>query len=97
MGVAREIREIDLFDGLQVSRSKQGIQSSLDKMLKPYKYHNGVCFFSTSPQCDISRGRDSVNTSTVDESGGTSKKATDLYFKRCDGKFKNAMGEGIKA
>jgi hypothetical protein len=61
-------------------------------MLKPEKFHVNRCLHSNSPEMIISHTGNQGN-----EAACISKLATDLYFKRCDGTFKNVVGEKLKA
>jgi hypothetical protein len=60
-------------------------------MLKPTRIHaKKGCMFSDDPEVVIKAPED-------DQVGRTeSKLATWLYFKRCDGSFKNIKGEVLK-
>ena len=69
--------------------------------LKPIHVHCNGCMHSEEPQVIIHRGvRHKKDGSVVDESLNEevpreSKLASGLYFKRCDGLFKNIKGKTL--
>lgn len=92
-----DVTESDLimknFTGGEVIRAK--MQKALEDMLQPErKVHKVVCLHSDQPHvtiCNVRRGedRDVVDKGKSQES----RLALSLYFKRCDGTYKNINGE----
>jgi hypothetical protein len=76
-------------------------ESCVEKMLKPREIHVDGCLHGSTPEMIISHGGRGKCGKDAGEGGKTewpiNKLATDLYFSRCDGKFKNVLGEELKA
>jgi hypothetical protein len=66
------------------------IAESKQEMLRSLHHHAGGCMHSNDPQVITCQGEPGV-------AKGVSPLATDLYFKRCDGRFKNLVGKELKA
>ncbi len=64
-------------------------------MFPPVKIHaEKGCVFSDKPEMIITQGVSSDGKGG--ESGRESKLASGIYFKRCDGSFKNVKGERLE-
>ena len=82
--------------GILNQRETERLRYSLDDMLKPKKLHAGGCLHSEHPEvilCNKDQKPHAETTSKCKKSGQESKLATSLYFKRCDGAFKNVKAE----
>ena len=82
---ARDTRHYQTF--IAFVKTPGARKRALNDMLKPTKVHREGCTHSDNPEMIICQdeGRD----------GLTSKLATALYFKRCEGTFKNLVGEKL--
>jgi hypothetical protein len=75
---------------------EEKFQAALVQMLKPTKRHINNCLHSDNPAMIISRScADNNDTGgrLTEQKTNTSKLAIDLYFKRCDGTYKNVLGQ----
>lgn len=76
------------------------ILDDLWDMLKPEKHvHAEGCLHSDKPEMIICCSDEPDSTRDMEEGpkgNETSKLATGLYFKRCDGSYKNAAGEKLE-
>lgn len=68
-------------------RARDWIKYAMEMMMIPGKHiHTGGCLHSERPQMVVCK----------DLEGGSSSLASSLYFKRCDGRFKNVKGVVLK-
>lgn len=75
-----------------------GTKQAMEDMKKPQKVHVGGCLHSESPEVIINGTSQRVGvgegeSSSADELRSEGGLASHLYFKRCDGTFKNVLGE----
>ena len=66
----------------------RAVGDAVDDMLWPKKTHKKGCMRSSQPE--------SIICTTGGDDDGTTKLATDIYFKRCDGSFKNIAGKVLE-
>ena len=74
---------------------KKYMRTAVRSMLQPVKNHRNGCLRSNIPEVIIAGGTSDTNEQDVGE-GEKGDLASSLYFKRCDGVFKNVKGEKLE-
>jgi hypothetical protein len=94
---ARKLRFLSPKPVTPSAKDEKRTPSCLGEMLRPTKHHTGGCLHSSTPEIIISRSAEECNSQSAGTTNDASRLATDIYFKRCDGRYMNVRGEEIKA